>query len=77
LYYATRKRGFVEKLCSCFVGGSTQEYSLESEQTKACGMFGQKTYQEVLEDLQSKSRFKTVKNRGFISVIVKSGDDLR
>ena len=44
---------------------------------KPSGMFGQKTYHEVQEELKEKSRFKGIKNHGFISVIVKSGDDLR
>jgi len=44
---------------------------------KPCGLFGQKSYQEIKEELLEKSRFKDVRNHGFISVIVKSGDDLR
>lgn len=77
LYYATRKKSIVEKICSCFSSAVAQDDLLEPEKAKVCGMFGQKSYLEVIEDLQNKSKFKNIKNRGFISVIVKSGDDLR
>ena len=83
--YNSKKRGVVEKLCSCFYqfqisqdeNSSSPIQNLEKDDMKPCGMFGEKTYPEVCQELKAKSRFKTMPGQGFISVIVKSGDDLR
>jgi hypothetical protein len=40
-------------------------------------MFGDKTYNQVCEEMRQKSIYKGVPGQGYISVIVKSGDDLR
>ena len=40
-------------------------------------MFGDKTYFQVCEEMRLKSVYKNVPGQGYISLIVKSGDDLR
>ena len=40
-------------------------------------MFGDKTYPQICEILRAKSQYKQVPGLSFMSVIVKSGDDLR
>lgn len=65
-------------MCSCFTSSNELVMQQEnSEGIKPCGMFGQKTYQEVLDELAQKSKYTKHGNTGFISVIIKSGDDLR
>lgn len=52
---------------------------LQGEETsKPVGLFGKKNYEEIQQELRHKSKFsRQVPHHGFISVIVKSGDDLR
>lgn len=70
-------------MCSCLVGANSQmdvltPQKLGEDEMKPCGLFGEKNFNEVCDELRTKSKFKgTVKSHGFISVIVKSGDDLR
>lgn len=83
-YNPVKQRSLVEKMCQCFFSYSSQidqsTASVQEEESasmKPCGMFGEKTYRQVCEDLRAKSPFKQTPGHGFISLIVKSGDDLR
>ena len=42
-----------------------------------CGLFGSKIYSEVCDEIKKKSNNGYELNYGLISLIVKSGDDLR
>ena len=83
-YNPVKQRSLVERMCQCFYsyssqvdqsGGSPQDE--ESVSMKPCGMFGEKTFRQVCDDLRAKSPYKQTQGHGFISLIVKSGDDLR
>jgi hypothetical protein len=50
---------------------------METQEVKPCGMFHGKGFQEVAAEIKEDSEFKDLKNYGLISLIVKSGDDLR
>lgn len=49
----------------------------DSHSIKPCGMFGEKSYGDICDDLRANSSFKAMPGLGYISLIVKSGDDLR
>lgn len=79
-----QNRSFVSKLCQCLLmqnafGSpiSSKDIDESTPAMKPCGMFGEKTYSQVCEELRQKSCYKGVPGQGYISLIVKSGDDLR
>lgn len=69
------KGNILSKCCQCFT--SQNQMIAESKYVKPCGMFHGKGYQEVYEELKEESEYKELKNYGLVSLIVKSGDDLR
>jgi hypothetical protein len=67
LFYHSRQRSMVEKMCSCFFPYSHQNTDerqspdgTREDDIKPCGMFGEKTYVQVQEELKAKSVFKNI-----------------
>ena len=85
LFYNNKKHSMIERCCCCLFpylqsGQSpliNQDNSEDASQSKPCGMFGDKTYFQVCEEMRLKSVYRNVPGQGYISLIVKSGDDLR
>ena len=74
MFYNTKQRGIVERMCQCFYTysnpldgeghspGTQRELDDSNDLTvmKPCGMFGDKTHPQVCEELKIKSAFKNV-----------------